>query len=108
MNKKERYIRQNWLTRHGTMRKVRKSLFARIQHKQRELVPKHAKFGDMNLVTGEVPMNLDHYQIQDMRNSHDWLKDSSRYNKNFRRWVNPNRDKRKYWEKGRERDPSIK
>ncbi len=103
MNKKELYIRRNYTARRGGQKKRNNVDLFKLQKKRRELVPKHAKFGDLSLITGGT--HLSKYWLElagDRQEAHEIERDASTLNKNPRRQQNPMKHRRKYWKKERE------
>lgn len=104
MNAKDLYIRRQYFARRGFNWKRRGTFMAELIKHKRELVPKHAKWGDFQAWhRGAVQKGMETFSNQVRRDYHLEEKKKSRLNKNFRRRQNPMKDRRKYWKKERDK-----
>jgi hypothetical protein len=102
MNKKDYYRRKQYTARRGGHMRRKKTPFNLLRKERRKIMPKWAKWGELDIWQNQsvTPML---YETKPRRDGHEKEKDMSVLNKNFRRHLHPIRDKRKYWNKKRER-----
>ena len=104
MNKKDFYLKQQYMARRGGVPVRRSTPYAKDKRKRRELMPKYAKWGDQTH-HGIPEVCYSGYAIlDDLRDGHKEEKKLNRNRKNFRRTIHPIKDKRKYWDSKKERD----
>jgi len=103
MNKKDLYVRRQYIGRRGAVPRRRSTPYAKDKRRRRELVPKWAKWGDQSH-QGHKSTHYQGYDImKDLRDGHTEEKKLNRNRKNFRRTQHAIKDKRKYWDKTGER-----
>jgi len=104
MNKKDLYLRRQYLNRRGAVPIRRSTPYSKDKRKRRELVPKYSKWGDQTH-HGLPEVWYSGYEIiEDLREGHNEEKKRNRNRKNFRRTTHPIKDQRKYWQNKKERD----
>ena len=102
MNKKDAYLRRQYIARRGAVPVRRSTPYYKDKQKRRELVPKYAKYSDQGFPHQSAYL-FEAFKVPQMREGHENEKKLNRNRKNFRRTVHPIKNKRGYWDHGRER-----
>lgn len=103
MDKEDRYAVKNFIARRGGAKERKFTGHKVFQKKKRKLIPRYAKFGGGRFGESPFPLDFVFYDTAPRRQSHEKERSLDTQGKNFRRSINTNRNRRKYWKPQRDK-----